>query len=143
MSVTVAGRLGGSSYSEVIRTAATGWEGVACAAGMVSWPRQGALGPRELSPLTDGWGQLPVAVIPATSPVAISTAAPRWPPARFLALNVHKAFVLAERGWAGSVEGPFQRKELFAGASPALNPHRVPLITCGQEGSARGVQLSY
>lgn len=44
-------------------------EGKQAAAGMVSWPgHRGATGPRELSPLTDGWGQLPVTGQPCHEP---------------------------------------------------------------------------
>lgn len=48
--------------------------------------------------------------IPATSPVAISAARLRWPPAQRLALNVHKAFCSRSGGWAGSIEGPLSEE---------------------------------
>ena len=94
----------------------SGWshqagEGGPAAARMVSWPgRGGAAGPWELSPLTDGWGQLPVASHPRHEPRGHLCDRPRWPPAQRLALNVHKAFCSRSRGWACSDEGPLSEE---------------------------------
>ena len=71
---------------------------------------RGAAGPRELSPLTDGWGQLPVAGHPRHEPRGHLCGRPRWPPAQRLALNVHKAFCSRSGGWAGSIEGPLSEE---------------------------------
>lgn len=78
--------------------------------GQLARPR-GAAGPWELSPLTDGWGQLPVIGHPRHEPRGHLCGRPRWPPARRLALNVYKAFCSRSRGWAGGVEGPLSEEE--------------------------------
>ena len=109
-SVTVADVRGGSII-QVIRLEPPGGGGGPAAARMVSWPgRGGAAGPWELSPLTDGWGQLPVASHPRHEPRGHLCDRPRWPPAQRLALNVHKAFCSRSRGWACSDEGPLSEE---------------------------------
>lgn len=90
---------------------ATRWGRGACCSrdGQLAGLR-GAAGPRELSPLTDGWGQLPVAGHPCHEPRGHLCGLPRWPPAQRLALNVHKAFCSRSGGWAGSIEGPLSEE---------------------------------
>lgn len=97
----------GGSIIQVIRLEPPGGGGGArCRPdGQLARPR-GAAGPWELSRLTDGWGQLPVASHPRHEPRGHLCDRPRWPPAQRLALNVYKAFCPRSRGWAGSDEGP-------------------------------------
>lgn len=113
----------GSSIIQVIRLEPPGRGGRArCSRDGQLAGLQGAAGPRELSPLTDGWGQLPVAGHPCHEPRGHLCGRPRWPPARCLALNIHKAFCSRSRGWGAALRGPFQRKETPAGASPSPGP---------------------
>lgn len=110
VSVTVTGRSRQIHYSGH-QAGATRQAREACCSRTVSWQgRGGAAGPRELSLLTDGWGQLPVAGHPRHEPRGHLCGRPCWPPARRLALNVHKAFCSRSRSWAGSVEGPLSEE---------------------------------
>lgn len=110
VSVTAAGRSRWLHYSGHQSGATSGGGTVRCSR-MVSWPGcGGAAGPWELSPLTDGWGQLPVTGHPCHEPRGHLCGRPRWPPARCLALKVHKAFCSRSRGWAGSIEGPLSEE---------------------------------
>lgn len=101
----------GASIIQVIRLGPPGRGGRArCSLDGQLARLQGAAGPWELSPLTDGWGQLPVAGHPRHEPRGHLCGRPRWPPAQRLALNVYKAFCSRSRGWAGSVEGPLSEE---------------------------------
>lgn len=96
----------------------------------------GGLGPWELSPLTDGWGQLPVAGHPSHEPHGHPFGLPRWPPAQCLALNVRKAFCSRSRGRGQRRGAPFQEGTACWGSLPPTPC--ISLITCGQEGRPGG-----
>lgn len=131
----------GGSIIQVMRLDPPGGGGRPTAAhGQLAWP-QGAAGPWELSPLTDGWGQLPVAGHPRHEPRGHLCGRPRWPPARRLALNIYEAFCSRSRGRAGSAEALLSEEEAARCSFPLPPTPTASSNYLWAGGGCQGVQL--